>query len=224
MNLLSEWLKYLVWNCPKMYVSWPYGLEVNIGSGNGLLASGSKPLPEPMLPRSMLLYSIESADHNEFKAKQNGLCCADRIFKYILLKENVSILIKIALKIGSNYKSKWQINPHWFRYYWLVTWQHQFITWTNTDLLSIARSLTNCSETPNRTQKFSIKKMHMKMSFAKCWPSYSYLNALPWWLPWWHYSQSRRPFPFSGTKAKDIGAWPEPCSLIQIGPHRRGGD
>ena len=27
----------------------PYGITVNIGSGNGLLPDGTKPLPEPML-------------------------------------------------------------------------------------------------------------------------------------------------------------------------------
>ena len=33
----------------QMNVAGPYWWEVNIGSGNGLVPSGNKPLPEPML-------------------------------------------------------------------------------------------------------------------------------------------------------------------------------
>ena len=43
------WLRYLWWNCPQMNVTRPYWWWVNIGSGNGLVPSGNKPLPEPML-------------------------------------------------------------------------------------------------------------------------------------------------------------------------------
>ena len=32
-----------------MYVTGSYWWQVNIGSGNGLVPSGNKPLPEPML-------------------------------------------------------------------------------------------------------------------------------------------------------------------------------
>ena len=43
------WLRHLLWNCPNMNVSGPHWWSVNIGSGNGLVPSGNKPLPEPML-------------------------------------------------------------------------------------------------------------------------------------------------------------------------------
>ena len=37
------------WNCPNMNVTGFHWWSVNIGSGNGLVPSGNKPLPEPML-------------------------------------------------------------------------------------------------------------------------------------------------------------------------------
>ena len=43
------WLRYLLWSCPNMNVTGLYWWSVNIGSGNGLVPSGNKPLPEPML-------------------------------------------------------------------------------------------------------------------------------------------------------------------------------
>ena len=48
-NFGDWWLKYLLWNCPHMDATGPYWWWVNIGSGNGLVPSGNKPLPEPML-------------------------------------------------------------------------------------------------------------------------------------------------------------------------------
>ena len=42
------WLRHLLWNCPSMNVTGLHRWSVNIGSGNGLVQSGNKPLPEPM--------------------------------------------------------------------------------------------------------------------------------------------------------------------------------
>ena len=42
-------LRYLLWNCAQMNITGPYLKLVNIGSGNVLVPSGNKPLPEPML-------------------------------------------------------------------------------------------------------------------------------------------------------------------------------
>ena len=47
--LVIEWLMYLLWNCHHMNVTESYWWQVNIGLGNGLVPSGNKPLPEPML-------------------------------------------------------------------------------------------------------------------------------------------------------------------------------
>ena len=46
----SEWqLRHLLWNCPDMNVTELHWWSLNIGSGNGLVPPGNKPLPEPML-------------------------------------------------------------------------------------------------------------------------------------------------------------------------------
>ena len=42
-------MRHLLWNCPDMNVTGPHWWSVNIGSGNGLVPSHNKPLPEPML-------------------------------------------------------------------------------------------------------------------------------------------------------------------------------
>ena len=46
----SGWLRRCrLWNCPQMNITEPFWWSVSIGSGNGLVPSGNKPLPEPML-------------------------------------------------------------------------------------------------------------------------------------------------------------------------------
>ena len=42
------WLRHLLWNCLNMNVTGLHWWSVNIGSGNGLVPSVNKPLPEPM--------------------------------------------------------------------------------------------------------------------------------------------------------------------------------
>ena len=44
--------QYFMWNCPQMHVTGVYSWFINIGSGNGLVPSGNKPLTEPMLSMS----------------------------------------------------------------------------------------------------------------------------------------------------------------------------
>ena len=48
-NFIDWWLRCFWWNCPQMNVSGHYWWWVNIGSGNGLVTSGTKPLPGPVL-------------------------------------------------------------------------------------------------------------------------------------------------------------------------------
>ena len=45
----NKYLKYYLWNCYRVNATTPHWSLVNIGSGNGLVPSGNKPLPEPML-------------------------------------------------------------------------------------------------------------------------------------------------------------------------------
>ena len=48
-HMNDKYLKYFLWNCYQVNASTPHWSLVNIGSGNGLMPSGNKPLPEPML-------------------------------------------------------------------------------------------------------------------------------------------------------------------------------
>ena len=50
----------------------------------------------------------------------------------------------------------------------LVPVRRQAITWINADLLTIRPLETNFSEILIKIQRFSFKKMHLKMSSAKC--------------------------------------------------------
>ena len=43
------WLRCRLWNCPQMNTTGFYWWWVNVGSGNGLVPSGIKPLPELIL-------------------------------------------------------------------------------------------------------------------------------------------------------------------------------
>ena len=43
------WLRNLLWNCPNINVTGLNWWSVNISSGNGLVPSGNKPLPELMM-------------------------------------------------------------------------------------------------------------------------------------------------------------------------------
>ena len=48
-NFDDWWLGYFLWNRPQLKVIGPYRCCVSNGSGNGLVPSSNKPLPEPML-------------------------------------------------------------------------------------------------------------------------------------------------------------------------------
>ena len=49
MEFSDWWLKHLLWNWPIMNVTGLHWWSVNIGSGNGLVPAGNKPLPEQIL-------------------------------------------------------------------------------------------------------------------------------------------------------------------------------
>ena len=60
----------------------------------------------------------------------------------------------------------------------LLPSRRQAIIWTNAWILLIRPSGTNFSEILNEIDVFSFKKMHLKMSSAKCRPFYFGLNVL----------------------------------------------
>ena len=54
---------HVLWNYPEVNVIRPDWWLVNIGSGNGLVPSGNKPLPGPVLTKSPLPYGINGLTH-----------------------------------------------------------------------------------------------------------------------------------------------------------------
>ena len=52
-------------SCENVFVTGPHWWSVNIGSGNGLVPSGSKPLPVPMLTQIYVTIWQASLSHNE---------------------------------------------------------------------------------------------------------------------------------------------------------------
>ena len=60
------WLRHHLWNCTNMNVTGLHWPSFNIGSGNGLVPSGNKPLPEPMLAMTQIsCCHMASLGHNE---------------------------------------------------------------------------------------------------------------------------------------------------------------
>ena len=49
MDFSHWWFMHFLWNWPNMNVTGLHWWSLNIGSGNGLVPSGNKPLPEPIL-------------------------------------------------------------------------------------------------------------------------------------------------------------------------------
>ena len=56
--LLINVISISLWICAQVKAKGLHWWSVNTGSGNGLVPSGSKPLPEAMLPRPMLPYDV----------------------------------------------------------------------------------------------------------------------------------------------------------------------
>ena len=67
------WLRHLLWNCLNMNVTGLHWWSVNFGSGNGLVPSGNKPLPEPMFDPD-LCHHMAWLGHNELR----GYCHRSR--------------------------------------------------------------------------------------------------------------------------------------------------
>ena len=65
-NICNEWhLEKFLGKCPHLNANRRYWWEVNIGSGNGLVPSGTKPLPEPMLAHIYVIIG-----HNELQDRR----------------------------------------------------------------------------------------------------------------------------------------------------------
>ena len=53
-NYSNWWVRYLLWNCPQAIITGPYCWYFSIGSGNGLVSSSDKALPQPMLTKFLV--------------------------------------------------------------------------------------------------------------------------------------------------------------------------
>ena len=127
-------------NCSQLNSAEHLSWWVKISSGNGLVPSGNKPLPEPMLTHIYVAIWC----HNEL------------IFTFNSTPPSAAYVSTIWVSIVSGNG--------------LPPLQCQAITWTNTDLLWMRPLGTNFSEIWIEIQKFSFTKMHLKMSSAKWRP------------------------------------------------------
>ena len=155
---------------------------VNIGSGNGLLPAGTKPLPEPMLTGHQ--WSPMTFILGQFHKR----CLKPSITK---------IYLKITcLKFHSNLPGANELT-HWG---WVTNicvgnliiigsdnglppGRRHAIIWTNAGILLIRSLGTNFSEILIEILTFSFKKMYLKMSSVKWRPFCLGLNVLNPWRP-----------------------------------------
>ena len=107
------------WNCPQVDVTGPHCLLVNIGLGNGLVQSGNKPLPEPILTKtiwrhnatmSYLTFSEDSFTLRLYHMLGHGHVIAHVVFYGMLLLILIITLPKLPLKLY--YRS--EITSHHF--------------------------------------------------------------------------------------------------------------
>ena len=77
-------LGHSVWNCSPLNATEPHWWYVMTGSGNGLMPSGSKPLPEPLLTKIYVALCHRNRDETvftttEMKANSYGIFLYDFI-------------------------------------------------------------------------------------------------------------------------------------------------
>ena len=141
MNFSGWWLRHLLWNCPNINVTGLHWSPGNIGSGNGLVPSGNKPLPEPMLTQiSVAIWCHLATMCNILWPEHCGCYFADHICKYNFSMK--IILIWFMFHWGLFLRAQSLMCLDWFR---LMAWRQignkplhamngkQVITWTNGD-------------------------------------------------------------------------------------------
>ena len=97
MGNFQTFITYVSWAFPGNAIK-PHSLLVNIGSGNGRVPSGSKPLPEPMLTMNYVAIWHHWATMRH-----------DSIRHYIYLYYRLDIIMKN--------KSMWNMSQTYFRYW-----------------------------------------------------------------------------------------------------------
>ena len=107
----DRWLRHLLWNCPNMKVTGLHWWSVNVGSGNGLVPSGNKPLPEPMLTQTFAPYGVTGPQWVN-----------DETFWWLMLKQHLIVNFRVDRLDGRGY-----VCPI---YNLLVTDEEYFLFWT----------------------------------------------------------------------------------------------
>ena len=108
----NHWrLRHLLWNCPNMNVTGLHWWSANISSGNGLVLSGNKPLPEPML--TQICRHMASLGHNELTLSvttlnewQNGAISwtiSGSNFKFNLQKKKTTVYLTLTSELWCVY-------------------------------------------------------------------------------------------------------------------------
>ena len=57
-HIKDRYFELFMWNCPHVNATKYHLWWANIGSGHGLVPSGNKPLPEPMLNELYMPYGV----------------------------------------------------------------------------------------------------------------------------------------------------------------------
>ena len=197
------------------------GIWVNIGSGNGMLPDGRKPLPEPLLTYHQwgTVISIGGQFQKEYLSHQWPILAGKLlIWKFLRnLPGTNATLTSFSLMLDVSVLHHNKISPsvsdltHWGRvthicvaYLTIIASDNglspsrrQAIIWTNAGILLIGPLGIKFSEILIKINTFSFKKMHLKLSSAKRRPFCLGLNEL---AIWWHGNMMARREQINGGK------------------------
>ena len=99
----DTYLEYFLWNCNQLNATTPHWSLINIGSGNGLVPSGNKPLPEPMLTQIIAPYGVTGPQWVK------GLTCWVLKPEYSARTSSIQWLLMPWLLVVPGHQQKW----HW---------------------------------------------------------------------------------------------------------------
>ena len=106
-----------MWNCHQVNATRPNWWSVNIGSDNGLMPSGTKPLSEPMLTQ---VYEAKWC-HKDTMTKQNTWTLIILVFAVLLFFRTEELIVHL-LVCESIYL--WQVLPNYITNIMLYIFMH----------------------------------------------------------------------------------------------------
>ena len=115
-NFSNRWPRYFLWNCPQIIFTGPHWWWVKIDSGNGLVPSGNKPLPELMLTR----YYIAGLSRLQWVEKliNNNIHTHDKLWHVIIYPCPyfngclAELLLKLRHGWGITHRKLWNMISH----------------------------------------------------------------------------------------------------------------